>query len=142
MIILAVDLGMARSGIAVCDKEETFAFKRDAIKEYNRNVLYKKIVETAEYENAELIVLGLPKNMDGTEGFKAQESYKAKEELEKITDIPIELFDERCTTIIAHNSLSEIGIKTKKHKDLVDSLAASIILEDFMKYRKNGKMQN
>lgn len=142
MIILAVDLGMARSGIAVCDENETFAFKRDAIKEFNREKLFKKIVETAKIEGAKLIVLGLPKNMDGSEGFKAQESYKAKEELEKITDIPIELFDERCTTVIAHNSLSQSGLKTKKHKDLVDSVAASIILEDFIKYRRNTKIQN
>lgn len=139
MIILAVDLGLARTGIAVCDKSETFAFPRDVIKEYNREKLFLKIAETAKKENAELIVLGLPKNMDGSEGFKAEESYAAKEKITELSGLEVDLWDERCTTVIAHNDLSMNGLKTKKHKEIVDSVAAVVILEDYIRYRKNQK---
>ena len=137
MVILAVDLGNARTGLAVSDKSETFAFPRGIIKEYNKEKLYKAIAEKAKEEKAELIVVGLPKNMDGSEGFKAEESHLAVEELKKLTELPIELWDERCTTISAHISLQMNGIETKKRKNVVDSVAATIILEDYLNFRKN-----
>lgn len=139
MIILAVDLGAARTGLAVSDNSETFAFPRGIIKEYNKEKLYAKIAEKAKVEKAELIVIGLPRNMDGSEGFKAEESHTAADEIGKLTDIPIELWDERCTTISAHLSLSMNGIETKKRKNVVDSVAATIILEDYLRFRKNQK---
>lgn len=139
MIILAVDLGAARTGLAVSDNSETFAFPRGIIKEYNKEKLYAKIAEKAKAEKAELIVIGLPRNMDGSEGFKAEESHTAADEIGKLTDIPIELWDERCTTISAHLSLSMNGIETKKRKNVVDSVAATIILEDYLRFRKNKK---
>lgn len=137
MVIMAVDLGTVRTGIAVSDKTETFSFPRDVIIERNRENLYKKIAEVANAEKAEMLVLGLPKNMDGTEGFKAEESYKAKTALESLTSLPVELFDERCTTVIAHNSLRESGKNAKKSKNIVDSVAATVILEGFLNLRKN-----
>ena len=137
MVIMAVDLGTVRTGIAVSDKSETFAFPRDVIIERNRENLYKKIAERVALEKAEMLVLGLPKNMDGTEGFKAEESYKAKEVLEQLTSLKVELFDERCTTIIAHNSLRQSGKNAKNSKNIVDSVAATIILEGFLNLRKN-----
>ena len=139
MIILAVDLGAARTGLAVSNNSETFAFPRGIIKEYNKEKLYAKIAEKAKAEKAELIVIGLPRNMDGSEGFKAEESHTAADEIGKLTDIPIELWDERCTTISAHLSLSMNGIETKKRKSVVDSVAATIILEDYLRFRKNQK---
>lgn len=138
MVIMAVDLGTVRTGIAVSDKSETFAFPRDVIQERNRENLYKKIAERVALEKAEMLVLGLPKNMDGTEGFKAEESYKAKEVLEQLTSLKVELFDERCTTIIAHNSLRQSGKNAKNSKNIVDSVAATIILEGFLNLRKNS----
>ena len=137
MVILAVDLGAARTGLAVRDSRETVAFPRGIIKEYNKEKLYKSIAEKAKEEKAELIVIGLPKNMDGSEGFKAEESYQAVAALKELTDLPIELWDERCTTISAHISLQMNGIETKKRKNVVDSVAATIILEDYLNYRKN-----
>ena len=139
MVIMAVDLGTVRTGIAVSDKSETFSFPRDVIIERNRENLYKKIAEVANAEKAEMLVLGLPKNMDGTEGFKAEESYKAKEVLEQLTSLKVELFDERCTTVIAHNSLRTSGKNAKKSKNIVDSVAATIILEGFLSFRKNNR---
>lgn len=139
MVIMSVDLGAARTGFAVSDSGEQFAFPRGIVTEYNREKLYPKIVEKAKENNAELIVLGLPKNMDGTLGFKAQESVDAKEALEKLCDIPVELWDERCTTVSAHASLGMNGIKTKNRKNIVDSVAATIILEDFLRFRNSNK---
>lgn len=139
MIILGVDLGKTRTGIAVSDKSETFAFPREVIKEYSREKLYEKIASVARAEKAELIVLGLPKNMDGSEGFKAEESRKAKEALEKLTGLPVELYDERCTTVIAQKSLWDNGLDTKKGRKIVDTVAATVILEDFLNFRKNKK---
>ncbi len=139
MVIMAVDLGAARTGFAVSDSGEQFAFPRGIVNEYNREKLYSKIIEKAKENKAELIVLGLPKNMDGTLGFKAQESIDAKAQLEKLCDIPIELWDERCTTVSAHNSLHQNGIKAKNRKNIVDSVAATIILEDFLRFRNSGK---
>ena len=77
--------------------------------------------------------------MDGSLGFKAQESINAKEALEKLCDIPVELWDERCTTVSAHASLQQNGIKTKNRKNIVDSVAATIILEDFLRFRNANK---
>ena len=139
MIIMSVDLGATRTGFAVSDSSEQFAFPRGIVVEYNREKLYPKIVQKAKENSAELIVLGLPKNMDGSLGFKAQESIDAKEALEKLCDIPIELWDERCTTVSAHASLQQNGIKTKNRKNIVDSVAATIILEDFLRFRNGNK---
>jgi len=137
MVILSVDLGKTRTGLAVSDKSETFSFPREVIKEYSRERLYEKIAEVAKKEKAEMIVLGLPKNMDGSQGFKAEESHNAKEALQALTGLPIELYDERCTTVIAQKSLWENGINTKKGRKIVDTVAATVILEDFLNYRKN-----
>ena len=139
MVIMAVDLGTARTGIAVSDAMEIFAFPRDVIHQKNRELLYPQIAEVAKNEKAELIVLGLPKNMDGTAGFKAEESQKAKEILEEISGIPVELWDERMTTVIAHKNLHESGVGGKKHRKMVDSVAATIILQGYLDYRKNQK---
>ena len=101
---MAVDLGTVRTGIAVSDKSETFSFPRDVIIERNRENLYKKIAEVANAEKAEMLVLGLPKNMDGTEGFKAEESYKAKEVLEQLTSLKVESFKSSNFTTSSLNS--------------------------------------
>ncbi len=138
MIIMSVDLGAARTGLAVSDPSEQFAFPRGIIKEYNREKLYSKLIEKAKEFGAELIVLGFPKNMDGSVGFKAEESITAKNALEKLTEIPIELWDERCTTVSAHSSLQMNGISHKNRKDIVDSVAATIILEDFLRFRSKN----
>ena len=139
MIILAVDIGQARTGLAVCDSSETFAFPRGIIKEYNRETLFQKIAQKAKEEKAELIVVGLPKNMDGTEGFKAEECREAAEKIKEFSGLPVDLYDERCTTVMAHFDLRNNGINGKKRKDIVDSVAATVILEGYLNYRKNKK---
>ncbi|MBP3691891.1 MAG: Holliday junction resolvase RuvX [Clostridia bacterium] len=137
MIILSVDVGDVRTGVAVSDKSEGFAFPRGIITERRRDVLIEKLCQMAKAENAELIVVGHPKNMDGSEGFKAQECAAVAEKLQQASGIETVLWDERCTTVSAHTYLNYTDTRGKKRKEVVDTVAAVIILEDYMKFRKN-----
>jgi putative Holliday junction resolvase len=139
MYIMSVDVGTARTGVALSDKTESFAFPKGVITEYNREKLIEKLALTAKDLGAEMIVVGYPKNMDGSEGFKAKECAEAAEALAKATGLPVELWDERCTTISAHTALNYTDTRGKKRKQVVDAVAATIILEDFLARRKNDK---
>lgn len=136
MIIMSVDLGLARTGLAVCDKSESFVFPRGVIYERNRENLIEKIEQKAKEENAELIVVGYPKNMDGSKGFRAEECETCAKMLEEKSGIKTVLFDERCTTMAAENLLNLSDTRGKKRKQVIDTVAAVIILEDFIKLRK------
>ena len=138
MIILSVDYGDKRTGIAVCDKLEMLASPVCVITEWNKEVLAKKIVDVAYEKNAELIVIGLPKNMDGSKGFRADACEELGEVIKNITSIPVSFWDERLTTVSAHRILSENNIRGKKRKNVVDAVAADIILQDFIDSRKRG----
>lgn len=137
MIIMSVDVGDVRTGVAVSDKSEGFAFPRGIITERNRDVLVNKLCEMAANEKAELIVVGYPKNMDGSVGFKAGECAAVAEMLKEQSGIEVVLWDERCTTVSAHTYLNYTDTRGKKRKQVVDTVAAVIILEDYMKFRKN-----
>lgn len=139
MIIMSVDLGKARTGVAVSDKNEGFAFPNTVITEYNEDRLIDKLWGKAKELKAELIVVGYPKNMDGSEGFRAKECAEVAEKLKEKSGIDIVLWDERCTTVSAHNALNLTDTRGKKRKQTVDAVAAVIILEDYLKFRKNQK---
>ena len=111
MIIMSVDVGTARTGVALSDKDEGFAFPKGVITEYNRERLIERLAQKAKELGAEMIVVGLPRNMDGSEGFKAKECTEAAEAL-NFTDT-----------------------RGKKRKQVVDAVAATIILEDFLRFR-------
>ncbi len=136
MKIMSVDLGDARTGVAISDQSETFAFPKGVIFEYNKDKLLEKLCDTAKELKAELLVVGFPKNMDGSVGFKAQECEALANELADMTGLPLVLWDERCTTISAHTALNFTDTRGKKRKNVVDTVAAVIILEDYLKYRK------
>lgn len=136
MIIMSVDLGDARTGVAISDQSETFAFPKGVIFEYNKDKLLDKLSEKARELKAELLVVGFPKNMDGSVGFKAQECEALANKLKDMTGLPLVLWDERCTTISAHTALNFTDTRGKKRKNVVDAVAAVIILEDYLKYRK------
>ena len=139
MIIMSVDLGKARTGIAVSDSLESFAFPKAVINEYNTEKLVEKINGYAKEFGAELIVVGLPKNMDGSEGFRAMECKEIAEKIKEATQKEIVLWDERCTTVSAHTALNYTDTRGKKRKNVVDAVAAVIILEDYLSFRKNQK---
>ena len=137
MIILSVDYGDKRTGIAICDKFEMLASPVCVITEWNIDSLANKIIDIANEKKAEEIVVGLPKNMDGSEGFRADACKDLGEKLRSLTEIPVKFWDERLTTISAHKILSENNVRGKKRKAVVDAVAADIILQDYIDFRKN-----
>ena len=136
---MSVDLGKARTGIAVSDSSESFAFPKKVITEYSEEKLVAKVVSAAKQYGAELIVAGLPKNMDGSEGFRAEECRATAEKIAKASGTEVILWDERCTTVSAHTFLNMNDTRGKKRKQTVDAVAATIILEDYLAFRKNSK---
>ena len=139
MIIMSVDLGKARTGIALSDNSESFAFPKTVITEYNSEKLVDKICNLANELAADLIVVGNPKNMDGSEGWRALECKELAEKIGNKSGKEIVLWDERCTTVSAHAALNTTNTRGKKRKDVVDAVAAVIILEDYLNFRKNTK---
>ena len=139
MIIMSVDLGKARTGIAASDSSESFAFPKKVITEYNTEKLVEKIADTAKELSAELIVVGYPKNMDGSIGSRAEECMEIGKAIGEATNKEIVMWDERCTTISAHTALNFTDTRGKKRKQVVDAVAAVIILEDYLNFRKNQK---
>lgn len=137
MIILAVDLGKARTGLAVCDKGELLASPLGTIEEKHMEKVAEKVAVIAKERKAELIVVGLPKNMDGSEGESALNARAFAQQLQELCMLPVEMQDERGTTITAHNFLNTTDTRGKKRKKVVDAVAATIILEDYLNYRKN-----
>ena len=133
MIIMSVDLGKARTGIAVSDATNQFAFPKEVITEYNTERLVEKVCAKAKELSAERIVVGYPKNMDGSLGERAQECAAIAEQIGTKSGIEIVLWDERCTTVTAHNYLSMNNVRGKKRKQTVDAVAAVIILEDYLR---------
>ena len=139
MIILSVDYGDKRTGIAVCDKLEMLASPVCVITEWNIDALANKIIDVANEKKAEEIVVGLPKNMDGSEGFRADACKELGEKLKALTELPIKFWDERLTTVSAHKILSNNNVRGKKRKAVVDAVAADIILQDYIDSRKFKK---
>ena len=133
MIIMSVDLGDARTGIAVSDKGQSFAFPRTVINEWNKEKLIEKILAEAVAVGAEKIVVGLPKNMDGSLGFKAKECTELAEKINQGFSGEVVMWDERCTTVSAHHALNATNTRGKKRKAVVDAVAATMILEDYLR---------
>ena len=132
MIILAVDYGDKRTGIAVCDKLEILASPVCVLTEWNAEALAQKIIDIAKEKKAEKIVVGLPKNMDGSKGFRAEACEALGDLIKSGCDIPVVFWDERLTTVSAHRILSENNVRGKKRKSVVDSVAAVIILQSYI----------
>lgn len=136
MIILSVDYGDARTGIAVCDRTELLASPVTVICETDRDTLLKKIADIALERRAELIVVGLPVNMDGTHGSRAQACEDFAQALTELCSIPTVMRDERLTTVSAHNVLNATNTRGKKRKAVVDAVSAVMILQDYIDYRR------
>lgn len=139
MIIMSVDYGDVRTGVAVCDKNEILASPVTVITEQNADSLAEKITSLAKEYRAESFVVGLPKNMDGSEGFRAEACKEFAKKLNEKSGIDVELYDERLTTVSAHNALNATNTRGKKRKAVVDAVSAVMILEDYMARRKNNR---
>lgn len=139
MIILAIDLGKARTGLAVCDRGEILASPYRVISERSRERLVEAILSAARETGAEQLVVGLPRNMDGSEGESAQNAREIAAMLEERTGLPVQLWDERGTTITAHGYLNETNVRGKKRKAVIDAVAATVILQSYLDGRKNSR---
>ncbi len=137
MVIISVDLGDARTGTAVCDKGEILASPLGTIYERDLEKLAEKLSETAKERSAEMFVVGLPLNMDGSCGERGEKCKDFAKLLEDKSGLPVELSDERLTTVQAHNALNVTNTRGKKRHGVVDTVAAVMILENFLMKRKN-----
>ena len=135
---MSVDYGDVRTGVAVCDKNEMLASPVCVISQPDRDKLIEEIAQQSARLKAELIVVGLPKNMDGSEGFRAQACREFAAALNEKTGIEAVLYDERLTTVSAHNALNMTNTRGKKRKSVVDAVSAVMILEDYMRRRRNS----
>ena len=135
MVILSVDHGDVRTGVAVCDKNELLASPVAVLTERSDERLAQKIAALAEQYGAQEIVMGLPKNMDGSLGFRAQAILDFIPVLESAAGLPVVLRDERLSTVSAHKLLNAADVRGKKRKQTVDAVSAVLILEDYLGYR-------
>ena len=130
--IIAVDYGDARTGIAVSDLTGTMAGETLTIQEWNPERLAQRLAFFAGERGGVRFVLGLPRNMDGTEGPRAEKARQFAAMLEKESGLPVTFWDERRSTIEAHAILRAAGKREKKHRASVDAVAASLLLESYL----------
>ena len=134
--IIAVDYGDARTGVAVSDLTGTMAGDALTIEEWDAQRLAQRLAFFARERQAGLFVLGLPKNMDGTEGPRAEKARRFALLLEEASGLLVVLWDERRSSIQAHAILHAVGKKEKKHRATVDAVAASLLLESYLDSRR------
>ena len=133
--IMGIDYGDARTGVAISDLLCSIVGSTMVIPSRNREKAIADVVHVAKENEVGQIVVGLPRNMDGTEGIRAQLCREFAKELEKATGLPVHMWDERRTTVEAHNILSLHNYHGQKRKNTVDAVAAALILEGYLAFR-------
>ena len=136
MRIMAIDYGDAHTGIAISDPTGFLAGFTTVINAYRPEVVAEQIAALAAEHGVEELVLGHPINMDGTRGPRSEKAHAMKTLLEEATSLPVVLWDERRTTIDAHQILMNSGKNAKKRRKVVDAVAATLILEGYLTYKK------
>ena len=131
-MILGIDFGDSRTGFASSDALGLIASTVETFKEKNMKKVAQRAVELAKELGAEKIVLGYPKNMNGTVGDRGKKSKKLANEIKSLMDIPVILWDERLTTVSAHNLMNETNVRGKKRKESVDSISAAYLLQSYL----------
>ena len=134
--IMGIDYGDARTGVAISDLLCSIVGSTYVVPSRNTQKAIDDIVKLAKDNQVGEIVVGLPKNMDGTEGIRAELSREFAEKQKEATGLPVSMWDERRTTVEAHNILSQHNYHGKKRKNTVDAVAASLILEGYLTFRK------
>ena len=137
MKIMAIDYGDAHTGIAISDYTETLAGYSDTLHSRRQEEVLSGIQRLIAEHGVQLLVLGYPRNMDGTEGPRAEKCAAFGETLRQVTGLEVILWDERRTTIDAHNILFNSGKTAKQRKKVVDAVAASLILEGYLTFKKS-----
>lgn len=137
MRIMAIDYGDAHTGIAISDPTGFLAGFTTVIDAYRPEAVAERVAALAREHGVEELVLGHPINMDGTRGPRSEKALAMAELLRETTSLPVVLWDERRTTIDAHQILLGNGKNAKKRKKVVDAVAASLILEGYLTYKKH-----
>ena len=137
MRIMAIDYGDAHTGIAISDPTGFLTGFTTVINAYRPEAVAEQIAALAKEHGAEELVLGHPINMDDTRGPRSEKARAMAELLKEATGLPVVLWDERRTTIDAHQILFNSGKNAKKRKKVVDAVAASLILEGYLTYKKS-----
>ena len=135
-MVMGVDFGDSRTGYAVSDMLEMMARTLEVFSEKSMQKVAEHTVYLANENKADKIVLGFPKNMNGTVGDRGKKTKKLAKLLREMTEIPIILWDERLTTVSAHNLMNETNIRGQKRKESVDKIAAAFILQAYLDSKK------
>lgn len=135
--ILGVDLGEARTGLALSDLSGTIAVGAGCIKSNSFMKTADEVARVAKENDVRLIVLGHPINMNGTLGPKSEKVHAFRDRLLTLCDIPVELFDERLSTANAHTMLNMTTIKGSKRKTIIDEMSACLILQSYLDRERN-----
>lgn len=135
MRMMAVDYGDSRTGVAFCDEMEMLASPFCVINEHYAPKLIEKLKEIAVEQKAKQIVVGLPRNMDGSYGYRCDECRRLGDSLSEATGLPVVYQDERLTTVMAHEVLSANNVRGAKRKKQVDSVSAVMILQSYIDKR-------
>ncbi len=138
MRVMSIDFGDSRTGIAISDEGGILASGVETIFEKNPKTVAKQAAQLAQKLNAQRIVVGMPKNMDGSIGFRGEKTLEFIERLKKYTNLEIATFDERLTTVSATYTLNEANIRGDKRKQVIDTVAAEIILQAYLESIKGG----
>ena len=136
---MSVDYGDARTGIAVCDKFEMLARPLGVISEPDPDILLSKLSLKAKENSVDLVVWGHPINMNGSLGERSEKCRELAQKFEELSGVRTVLWDERSTTVEAHNILNVTDTRGKNRKKIIDAVAATIILENYLSFRKNNK---
>ena len=136
MRIMAIDYGDARTGVALSDPTEFLAGQTFLIKSRKQEVVLEELAALVQRQGAQELVMGYPRNMDGTLGPRAEKYAAFARRLEEATGLPVALWDERRTTVDAHRILGEQGVRAKNRKDKIDSVAATLILEGYLDWKR------
>lgn len=129
---LGVDYGDKRTGLAECDVSGLIATGISTVSEGGMRNTAERVVKEATSRNCKKIIIGLPKNMDGSEGERAEVIMAFAEIVRSLCTIEVDFYDERMTTMVAYRFLGETGTYGKKRKDAVDTLSAQIILQNYI----------
>lgn len=139
MKIMAVDYGDSHTGLALSDITETLASPIGVIDDRRINVCAEKVAAKAAEHGAELIVVGNPLNMNNSAGPRSELCKSFAELLRKLVEVPVMMWDERSSTVTAHHMMNEVNRRGKKRRAVIDSVAAAVILENYLAWRANNK---
>ena len=140
MRALGLDLGAKRIGVAVSDRSGTVASPLGVVERSGRvGEDHRRLAALVREEEAEVVVVGLPLSLDGSEGTAAQGARREAEQLATVVGVPVETYDERLTTVTAERNLREAGLRGRARRRVVDQVAAAVILQGWLDRRRAGR---